>query len=148
MLKISEKMTKRIKAKIMKNQENGKNLTKPIEAITKNSLAKSQNETNLKNQSYKTISFKTPVLEKALFTKPIEAENLFLRPFLDSYQRLLDDAKGGAAELGALDFMGVRTFPNHNRGDRPVHDSDTFSLESITLIVVSRHGLFSQKVHE
>ncbi len=75
MANIAEKMTNRIEAEIMKNRQNGKILTKPIEPVTKLSLAKSQNEVNLKNHSYKTISFKTPVLEKALFTKPIEAEN-------------------------------------------------------------------------
>jgi hypothetical protein len=67
--KNTEKMTNRIEAKIMKNRQNPENLTKPIETITIFSLAKSQNKVNLKNQSYKTISFKTPLLEKRPFYK-------------------------------------------------------------------------------
>ncbi len=58
----------------MKNHENGKNLTKPIEAISIFPLAKSQNQVNLKNPSYKTISFKDLLIEKILFTKRIEAK--------------------------------------------------------------------------
>jgi hypothetical protein len=68
-INIIEKMTNRIKAKFMKNQENCKNLTKPIVPVTKFSLAKSQNEVNLNNSSYKTISFKTTSLENTPFPK-------------------------------------------------------------------------------
>ncbi len=71
--KTSEKMTNRIEAEFMKNRQNPENLTKPIEAVTNFPLAKSQNESYLKNPSYKTIIFKTPISQKALFTKQIES---------------------------------------------------------------------------
>ena len=57
-INIIEKMTNRIKAKFMKNQENCKNLTKPIVPVTNFPLAKSQNESNLKNPLTKRIALK------------------------------------------------------------------------------------------
>jgi hypothetical protein len=74
-----EKMTNRIEAKFLKNRENGKNLTKPIEPVTIFPFAKSQNEANLKYLSYKTISFKMLSQKNTLFPKRIAAKSFITR---------------------------------------------------------------------